>query len=175
MTNAPLKVATMSANFGAMNTARVLIAASPAQVWALLFDRSVWMAGYAGKVRVAGLADTLGERALYHSDHGDGEFVTRLEEILYLDAPRRLVLRLASRDDSATTAFVDWRVAATSEGTLLELNVYWLDVPAAGMEWPAVQALRAEYETHTQELIDGHLRRIRNAAVQYELRGESAE
>jgi hypothetical protein len=73
------------------------------------------------------------------------------------------VARLQTLTECATTAFVDWRLQPTAEGCLLELNLFWLDLPQPGMDWPATRALREGYIAATQAVIEGHLVRLRQA------------
>lgn len=149
--------------FGAFNTASIELAADAGVVWDLLFERSAWIPGFAGKSRVDGPDGAVGERAHFCSRDATGTVHKRLEEILALEPQRRLVQRLALADDSATTAFADWRLVPTARGCRLELNLFWLDVPQPGMDWPAVQSLRAGYMAATQTLIEAHLDRLQGA------------
>ncbi len=152
-----------SHTFGAFNTTRTELRAPCERVWALLFDRAAWMPGFAGKHVVDGLQNTVGERAHFTSRTAGGGAHTRLEEILHLEPARRLVLRLATVETDATTAFVDWRLQPTQAGCLLELNLLWLDLPQPGMAWPAVRELRAAYMASTQAVIEAHLVRLGEA------------
>lgn len=149
--------------FGAFNTAFIEMAADAGAVWNLLFQRSAWIPGFAGKSRVDGPDGAVGERAHFRGHDAAGTVHTRLEEILALEPQRRLVQRLALADDSATTAFADWRLLPTARGCRLELSLFWLDVPQPGMDWPAVQSLRAGYMAATQALIEAHLTRLQEA------------
>ena len=147
--------------FGAFNAARIALTVPLEVAWPVLFDRAAWIPGFAGKALVDGPEGGVGERALYSSRDAAGQVHTRLEEILELVPQCRLVLRLALADDSATTAFADWRLFPATEGCTLELNLFWLDLPETGTDWPAVQAQRATYIAATQAVIDGHLMRLR--------------
>ena len=149
--------------FGAFNVARAEMRAPCERVWARLFDRAAWMPSFAGKAWVDGLQDAVGERTHFTSRGADGSLHTRLEEILHLVPQRRLVARLQTLTECATTAFVDWRLQPTAEGCLLELNLFWLDLPSPGMDWPAAVDLRAGYLDATQSVIEGHLARLREA------------
>lgn len=152
----------LSPTFGALNCARIDLAAAAKDVWPLLFRRAAWMPGFVGKTALDGPVDAVGERALYTSHDASGQPHTRVEEILCLEPQRRLVFRLALVDDGATTAFADWRLFTAAAGCTLELSVFWLDLPEPGMDWPALQALRASYIAATQRVIEGHLARIRD-------------
>lgn len=150
-------------SFGAFNAARAELAAPCERAWALLFDRAAWMPGFAFKRVVDGMENAVGERAHYTSRPAGGGEHTRLEEILHLEPARRLVLRLATVETDATTAFVDWRLQPTQAGCLLELNLLWLDLPQPGMAWPAMRELRAAYMASTQAVIEAHLVRLGEA------------
>ena len=95
--------------FGALNCARIDLAADADEVWPLLFDRAQWMPRFVSKERLDGPVDAVGERALYTSRDASGQAHTRIDEILCLEPQRRLVFRLALLDEDATTAFADWR------------------------------------------------------------------
>lgn len=150
-------------SFGAFNAARAELAAPCERVWALLFDRTAWMPGFAFKRVVDGMENAVGERAHYTSRPAGGGEHTRLEEILHLEPARRLVLRLATVETDATTAFADWRLQPTQAGCRLELNLFWLDLPQPGMAWPATCELRAGYIVSTQAVIEAHLVRMGDA------------
>jgi hypothetical protein len=149
--------------FGAFNVARAELPASCEQMWALLLDRAPWMPGFAGKATIDGEQGAAGERAQFSSRGDDGSVHTRLEEVLHLELHRRMVLRLETLAEAATTAFVDWRLQPLPAGCLLELNLFWLDLPQPGMDWPATRALREGYIAATQAVIEGHLVRLRQA------------
>lgn len=152
-----------SHTFGAFNVARAEWKAPCEQVWSLLFDRAAWMPSFAGKAVIDGTEGAVGERAHFTSRAADGTLHTRLEEILHLEPGRRLVMRLETVAERATTAFADWRLQPTPEGCALELNLYWLDLPDPGSDWPATRALREGYIAATQAVIEGHLERLRQA------------
>ena len=146
----------LSPSFGALNVTRARIDAPPCRVWAVLIDRAAWMATFVDKQHLDGPANAVGERALLRSRSADGGIATRVEEVLWWDAPHRLVLRLGLEDDSATTAFGDWRLFTADGGTELEFSVHWIDVPEPGMDHAATMALRASYVAHTQAAIDAY-------------------
>ncbi len=152
-----------SHTFGAFNVARAEWQAPCEQVWNLLFDRAAWIPGFAGKVVIDGTERAAGERAHFTSCTAEGTAHTRLEEILHLEVHRRLVMRLETVAECATTAFADWRLQPRLEGCALELNLYWLDLPQPGSDWQATRALREGYIAATQAVIEGHLERLRQA------------
>ena len=153
--------------FGALNCARIDLAADADEVWPVLFDRAQWMPRFVSKERLDGPVDAVGERALYTSRDASGQAHTRIDEILCLEPQRRLVFRLALLEEGATTAFADWRLVPTAAGCTLELSVFWLDLPGPGMNWPAVQTLRQSYVAATQIVIEGHLTGIRDALAKH--------
>ena len=155
----------LSPTFGAVNSASVLIDAPAERVWSVVLDRAAWMPTFVEKVGLDGATDSVGERALYRSRSEDGEIATRLEELLLLDAPARIVKRLALADDSATWAFCEWRIAATDVSSELEMNLYWLDVPEPASGWEEVQALRERYLSQTQAILEGYISNISELAV----------
>jgi hypothetical protein len=154
----------ISPNFGAMNTARILVEQSPDQVWPWLFRRRAWMPHFDRFEPVDGPQGAVGERLRVHSREGD-QAAVRMEETLALQAPQRLVLRLALPDDRATMSFAEWRLTPTATGTEVEFNVYWLDVPPDDADGPAIELLRADYVSQTQRSIEQTLARFRAAVL----------
>lgn len=160
----PTTPPTVSPNFAAFNGTRVLIPRPAEQVWAMLFERDRWMPAFVRREHVDGPTGEVGERYRVHSRQADSSSV-RMEETLALEAARRLVIRMALPDDSATMSFAEWRLEPGPEGTTLEFNVYWLDVPKPGADWPATRAQRADYMAHTQASIEATVARFRDAVV----------
>jgi uncharacterized protein YndB with AHSA1/START domain len=154
---------TLSPSFGALNVTRSRIDAPLDRVWEVLIDRAAWMPTFVDKQHLDGPTNAVGERALLRSRTANGGIATRVEEVLWWDAPHRLVLRLGLEDDHATTAFGDWRLFTADGGTELEFSVHWIDVPEPGMDHAATMALRASYVAHTQAAIDGYPQRILEA------------
>ena len=153
----------LTPTFGALNVTRARFDAPPDRVWAVLVDRAAWMPTFVDKQHLDGPANAVGERALLRSRTAEGGIAARVEEVLWWDAPHRLVQRLGLEDDSATTAFGDWRLFAAEGGTELEFSVHWIDVPEPGMDHAAAMALRASYVAHMQGVIDAYPQRIREA------------
>jgi hypothetical protein len=151
--------------FGALNTASALAEAAPDKVWAVLFQRGTWLKEFAGKQVIDGTPDGVGERALFATHLPDGGTAQRIEEILFLDQPRRLVTRLALKANDATFAFAEWRLMPIEKGTMIEMNLYWTDLPEGEMNWPEITVLRQSYIDHTQNVMSQHLLAIAKAAT----------
>lgn len=150
--------------FGAVNTATVEVHVPPEDVWPVLFNRARWLDGFVGKESIDGPLDAVGERALFTSRAPDGAPASRIEEILLSERPRRLVTRLALRENDATFAFAEWRLTEQGGGSLLEMSLYWIDLPEAHADWPAIRAQREGYIAHTQATIERLVANIATAA-----------
>lgn len=155
---------TLPPMFGAVNTAIVDVAAPVEAVWQVLFERSRWVPDFAGKEALDGPTDAVGERALFSTHTPNGGTATRIEEILVSVPHRRLVTRLALAEGDATFAFAEWRLSPAGDGSALEMNLYWIDLPEAGADWPAIQAQRQDYLGVTQAALDGLVAGIAAAA-----------
>lgn len=151
--------------FGALNTASIAIAAPAETVWPVLFDRARWIAEFVGKTPIDGPPDAVGERARFATRTPDGGTATRIEEILLSTPPWRLVTRLALEENDATFAFAEWRLSPSGVDTLLEMNLYWTDLPDPDTDWPAVQAQRQGYLDHTQATLEVLVAAIAAAAI----------
>lgn len=150
--------------FGALNTASATTDVAPGIVWATLMRREAWLKDYAGKQMVDGPSDAVGERARHSTHLPDGGVATRIEEILLRDPFHRLVIRLALESNDATFAFAEWRLMTAEQGTRIEMNLYWTDLPEDDMDWPAIKQLRQSYIDHTQAIMDKHVTAIARAA-----------
>ena len=150
--------------FGGVNTATIAVGAPVEVVWPVLFDRARWIDGYVGKVPIDGQADAVGERASFTTRTPEGVTATRNEEILVSDPPRRLISRLALEENDATFAFAEWRLSPTREGSTLEMNLYWTDLPEEGADWSAIRVQRQGYLDHTQAALETLVARIAEAA-----------
>ena len=149
--------------FGAVDTARIAVEASPENVYAALLDRSRWVDGFVAKTLIDGDPDCAGERSRYRTVSGE-----RLEEVLVAEPPMRYVTRLADSDDRRTHAFAEWRIEASIAGSTIEFNLYWIDATAQDATWPETQHLRASYRQETQRLLQAHLERIKRAVESHD-------
>ena len=151
--------------FGALNTATAAANAAPDAVWDVLLQRDLWLPDYAGKQVIDGPPDAVGERAVFSTHLPEGGTAKRIEEILLLDRPNRLVTRLALTGNDATFAFAEWRLASAAKGTLIEMNLYWTDLPEGETDWSAIRQLRQSYIDHTQNIMEQHVVAIAKAAI----------
>ena len=150
--------------FGGVNTARVVVAVPPAQLWPVLFDRTLWVPDFVRKEAIDGTENQVGERARYTTRAQQGDEATRIEEVLLAEPPNRLVTRLASVENDATYAFAEFRLAERVDGCAIEMSLYWLDLPEVGANWSATVKQREGYLNHTPAALERLTLRIAQAA-----------
>lgn len=147
-----------------MNSARADIDAPAERVWTILFDRRAWVPGFVAKTPLDGQEDAVGERAYFSSRDAHGRTQTRIEEILFRERPQRLVSRLALAENDATFAFAEWRIASAGAGCLMEMSLFWTDLPAPGSDWAITRGTRDCYVAETQVTIEKLVANIRRCA-----------
>ena len=150
-------------HIAANNTAGILINQSAEVVWSVLMDRSKWMPQFNVKQVMSGVENQVGELAIVASKSEKGEVYRRLEETLFIQPQKRLVLRLAPMSNAQTDAIADIRINAKDTGVHMEFGVSWSENVLADSNLRAAE-LETSYSELTQKQLEEHLRRIKQAA-----------
>ncbi len=152
-----------TSHVAALSSTGISIAASPQTIWNVLVDRRRWMPAMTEQKMLRGAPDKTGGLYIYTVQAGD-RTTSRLEEILFAEPGRRLVLRLADPDTGRTYAFVDHRIRPEGKGARLDFEMYWSEDVPGKKDRAAIDAVRADYSRQTVAKIDEALQRLKAAA-----------